>query len=320
MKLFTGVFFSFLMSCSCLFAQNEGNIFFVRPDGPGDGTSWAEAASDLAAVLRQAEAGDQVWVATGTYKPTADSEREASFELNDGVRVFGGFRGSESTAEQRDWLNYPTVLSGEIGDTGYQDNSFSVIYTENVSDQTLLDGFIVTGGNANGQSDKGGRIRCGGGWFNNGSKGKVSHPVIRNCTFTNNHGFDGAAFYNYGESGSCAPRFVNCTFSQNQAELDGGAIFNDGRRGGDCRPVFKNCNFVENMASYGAAIFAENENGQVELNFQNCLFKENMAYLWGGGIFTKKGEGELEMNIGKDCKFHDNYPTDINKSYNLSRD
>jgi hypothetical protein len=45
---------------------------YVKTDGTGSvasATSWATASNDLQAVINAATAGDEIWVAAGTYKP-----------------------------------------------------------------------------------------------------------------------------------------------------------------------------------------------------------------------------------------------------------
>ena len=84
----------------------------------GDGTSWATAHRYLQDALAGAEYGDEIWVAEGTYKPDQGAgktagDRASPFLLVNGVGMYGGFLGTESS---RDPLgdNNQTILSGEI--------------------------------------------------------------------------------------------------------------------------------------------------------------------------------------------------------------
>ena len=296
----------------------SATVYYVAPSGYGDGSSWNTATGDLVGVLGVAQPGDEIWVAAGTYLPTPDNDRNASFDIPEGVRLYGGFAGNEHFRDQRNWKQHLSILSGEIGDPGIQDNSFNVIYTRNVSAATVLDGFVITSGNANGKVGKGGRTRGGGGWHNDGSNGGHSTPSIRNCIFKLNHGNDGAAFYSNGQAGNSSPFFEECFFIQNQANLDGGAIYSNGTAKGKSHPRMVRCVFDENMASYGGGIFAETANGCCMIKLENCVFKENIAYLWGGGIYSRSQDGQLNLEI-TECKFADNYPTDINKTYYLTK-
>lgn len=111
-----------------------------------DGRTWVTAFSSLQAGIDAAakQGGGEVWVAKGTYKPTTGTDRNASIQLRAGVAVYGGFAGTETERDQRDWERNPTILSGDIGKPGDpSDNSYHVV---SGADDAVLDGFIITGG------------------------------------------------------------------------------------------------------------------------------------------------------------------------------
>ncbi|HEY3477130.1 MAG TPA: SBBP repeat-containing protein, partial [Anaerolineales bacterium] len=92
-------------------------IYYVNWDATGadDGTSWEDAYTDLQSALSAASYGDKIWVAAGTYKPTSGTDRTISFTLKNGVAVYGGFAGTETSRAQRNYEANVTVLSGDIG-------------------------------------------------------------------------------------------------------------------------------------------------------------------------------------------------------------
>ena len=286
---------------------------FVKAGANGNGTSWDNAFGTLTEALAHAKNGDQVWVAAGTYTPSVNADRHASFQIKDGIKVYGGFAGTETSLVQRATDLHKTILSGEIGQPGLADNSYNVVYFEKVSKNTVLDGFIITGGNANGEGEAAARNRCGGGIYNNGSNG-ASKPTIANCTLQKNAGRDGAAIYNNGRKGEASPTFTNCNFNFNEAGLDGGAMYNDGREKGISNPVLKNCTFASNMGTYGGAIFNATETGVCNLYLENCAFNDNSAYLRGGAVFNMNGVDKCVMEL-LDCSFTGNYPDDQSKVY-----
>ncbi|MGD8239485.1 MAG: hypothetical protein PVH68_13080, partial [Armatimonadota bacterium] len=206
--------------------------------GPWDGESWATAYRTVHEGLNAAHdaGGGEVWVAEATYKPTSTTDRSVSFELKPGVAIYGGFRGAETARDQRDWATHVTVLSGDIGTPGDpSDNSYHVVTG---TDDAAIDGFTITGGNADGEgySSKGGGMvnydtsfrmtrrpgppRAGGG--PGVLAGSGFSPTVANCIFTGNSAREGGAMYNFDDASAT---LTNCTFTANSADK-GGAIVN----------------------------------------------------------------------------------------------
>ena len=132
----------------------------------GDGTSWSNAFKYLQDALAVAESGDEIWVAEGTYKPDQGAgknagDRASPFVLVNGVGMYGGFLGTESSRDpQGD--NNQTILSGEIDDDS-ELWSLNVVSGVDLDANTTLDGFRITKGNANGEN--GSIYRNGGGMW-----------------------------------------------------------------------------------------------------------------------------------------------------------
>jgi Chlamydia polymorphic membrane protein (Chlamydia_PMP) repeat len=279
-----------------------GQTVFVRTGGNGNGASWAQASGNLAAVLKTVTKGTQIWVAKGTYTPST-TNRKASFVIADGVALYGGFAGNETTLAQRDVYNNITTLSGEIGDVNnIEDNTQNVIATKNCSKKTIVDGFTIASGNATGEGE--GNERAGAGWYNDGSNG-ASNPTIRNCSFENNMANDGAAIFNFAQNGECSPAIENCTFKHNKVVSDGGAIFNDGRSNGKCMAQLTNCTFESNQANYGGAIFNSSTGGNCSPVLVDCEFINNKAAAKGGAIFHLNRQGNDNTEIAN-CRFNKN--------------
>ena len=86
-------------------AAAGASVIYVNAAASGpthDGATWATAFADLQAALSAAGAADEIWVAAGTYAPTAGTDRTVSFALKNGVGVYGGFAGTETLRSQRD--------------------------------------------------------------------------------------------------------------------------------------------------------------------------------------------------------------------------
>ena len=302
--------------------SGDAQIIYVAPNASGSGSSWAEATGDLRATLNSALPSTQIWVKKGTYYPvnctTCDfSKRDTKFSIPNGVKLYGGFAGTETAISERDIDGHPTYLSGDIDQDGtLANNSFTVVYTSNVSSLTEIDGFIITGGNASDSTfSLGSRQNSGAGWFNSGSTNSFnSSPVVRNCRFENNYawGFGGGMVNDGSFAGSSLTAYINCNFVGNSSRAGGGAIFNSGTFSGGCSPFFLSCFFTNNECteSDGGAVFnIGSENGTCKPSFTQCTFLENNAFHDGGAVynFGKTGNSSpyftdciFENNIGKE--------------------
>ena len=58
---------------SCIFCKLQATIRYVKPvaAGAATGLSWANASASLQSMINISVAGDQIWVAAGTYKPNS---------------------------------------------------------------------------------------------------------------------------------------------------------------------------------------------------------------------------------------------------------
>ncbi|RMH20313.1 MAG: hypothetical protein D6698_04430, partial [Gammaproteobacteria bacterium] len=232
-----------------------------------------------------------IWVAAGTYKPTSGTDRSVSFVMKNNLAIYGGFNGTETMLSQRDWVANVTVLSGDIGTQGDDsDNSLHIIFNDNngLNSSALLDGFTITKGKANGPSSSYGQ--SGGGMMN-----ATSSPAISNCIFIGNNGdVSGGGMANY----SADPNITSCTFDGNFTGSfggGGGGIYND-----NSSPVIKNCSFTNNNSGFSQGGGIHNVNGSSSQIF-NCLFLNNSALIFGGGVFND-GSSPTITN----CSFSDN--------------
>jgi len=107
----------------CITASSaSGEIIYVDEDANGlnDGSSWPNAYNYLQDSLINAQYGDYIWIAEGTYKPDRGSgqtpgNREATFQIGNGVCLYGGYAGhGEPDPNLRDVDLYQTILSGDL--------------------------------------------------------------------------------------------------------------------------------------------------------------------------------------------------------------
>ena len=253
---------------------------YVRAGGTGDGSSWASAI-DLAPALQLVNycAVAELWIAGGTYYPTASTDRTSSFLITSDAKIYGGFdpAGTATQLGERNPLAYPTVLSGDIGVAGdVSDNSYQVVHTRDLTAAAELHGLTIQNGNANGGTIATNR---GGGWFNE-ALNTNSNPRITDCRLIDNYGFYGGGFHNRALGGyTASPDIISCVFDGNVA-YQGGAINNDGQFG-PAVPRFINCLLINNSATNqgGAAV---NFGSGGSLLLLNCTVATNTASTTGG--------------------------------------
>ncbi len=269
---------------------------FVDADATGnnDGTSWANAYTSLHSALFSSPSGSEIWVAEGTYVPSrtftgniAADSRDHTFRIVNNIQVYGGFNGTETALNQRDWNTNPSIISGDLGGGN---KSRNIMRFDGNDNTTILDGFVVE----NGAAISGSLLHGGAIYSINAS------PTIKNCTFQNNssqqHG--GAIFTSGG-----VPQFFNCKMINNSTSLyDGGALYVTGATSTN----IVNCLFDDNMAArYGGAVIVQNTNiGQIN----NCTFVNNTRGTGSAkAIFLSVSTGSPILYV-TNCVFYNNLP------------
>ncbi len=249
----------------------------ARPDNSGDGLSWTTAHKYLQTALAAAQSGDQIWVAQGIYKPTTSTtDRGDYFVMKENVKIYGGFTSGQMNLTDRDTnpLTNSTVLSGDIdSDNTLAGNSYHLIVNNYnfLTAEAVLDGFTITGGNANGSNvdNYGGGIFC-----------SQSSPAIIRCVFRGDAASTGTG---YGGAialqGNSSAVIVNCLFEANKA-LRGGAVSCE-----SSTPNFINCSFLSNTSTnYGGALFMDSKSSSY---LTNCSFTKNRATEDGEAIYLR---------------------------------
>jgi hypothetical protein len=338
-------------------------VIFVDANATGgdNGSSWANAHNDLQDALEAARTElsirplreIEIRVALGTYLPDqGTNDREATFQLISGVVLQGGYAGTGNPdPNARDVQLYETILSGDLdGDDGEitspedlladpnrAENSFHVVTVNDVSVMTFLDGFVITGGNANGNSpnDCGGALYSDSGnlTINNctflrncasstggGIYSKPDNLILKNCTLKENYSTSsGGGLYSVGGTTD----IENCTFDKNICTQYGGgacclsnvteianSIFkeNDSKKGGGVGNLtiydpwpetqISGCSFIGNSSLQdGAGIYIYRCN----TNLESCIIARNDSSGNGGGVYSWIGEHSVV-----NCTFNQN--------------
>jgi hypothetical protein len=233
--------------------EPEEKILYVKPDVIGSCSTWAQAC-DLQTAISYAVAGDQIWVAAGTYKPTTSANRFATFQLKTGVSIYGGFPINGGDWASRDWNTNLTILSGDIGNVGnIEDNSYHVVTGSGVNNTAVLDGFTITNGKANGEWPH----TFGGGIYN-----ELGSPTLKNLIIEDNYADNGAGIYNNESS----PLVTNTRINFNNANSSGGGMYN----AYNSFPVLENVSFSTNRA--------ENSSGGGMFNWYSFPILESVTF------------------------------------------
>ena len=279
---------------------------YVDADAPGanNGLSWVNAFNDLQDGLAAAWPGDIIKVAQGVYTPDqgtgpGEDRRFASFVLKPAVKLMGGFAGYSALPtwqwDDRNPHAYVTVLSGDLDRNdapidpnnreavlgllsapGRAENSYHVVTLSNTSPGTLLDGFTITGGNANGQSDA---ARQGGGILANMASATIRDCTIRACSAFN---AGGGLYTHMGD-----PKVLGCAFIANYAEYSGSGMFNWG-----ADPNISACVFEHNTGNWqcdGGGMYNYDSNAVIV----DCIFRNNDSGKSGGGIYNYQSDLDL---------------------------
>lgn len=316
-----------------LFAAPAANaaVCRVAPDGGGNGATWSSPMS-----LQGALSNDnctEVWVRKGLYKPVvpanpnnpSSDERKVSLAIRPGVRVYGGFAGTESLRDMRDPQAHRSVLSGDLDNDDTTDadgiavdtdgvrggNSFHVVTFDGgtargaVTRGTVLDGVVITSGRANGSSTD--RFNAGGGLFCSAiSTGQECSPTLRDVWFSGNYATDGGAMYLLGVSGGISRPLLNrVRASGNRATSDGGGLYNNGSNAGNVKPELIDVEFIGNRGNSGGAVYNRGRQGNSSPVLDRVGFSGNTA-TYGGAIYNDAtNSGIARAHIGN-ATFHGN--------------
>lgn len=297
----------FLLTTLCTLTRAE--VIYVDDDvvGANDGSSWIDAFTDLQDAITVAQVGDEIRVAQGIYTPTQNAfDRDAAFELKDGVTILGGYAGlSGMYPDFRHTEFFTTILSGDIDHNDLDidpnsraGNSRHVVVCMDRGDTAVLEGVTISGGYAgnarthNYSDGRGGGLYCRGG----------CSPQLVDCVFSDNEAGSGAVYINGGSH----PVFTRCIWQDNYAN-DGGAICVNRSSYLIC---LNHCIFRRNVAArQGGAIYADIMG---EVRMVNCLFVANKAGGSGGAIScngSNDGTGRSVFNL-LNCTFYGNtFPT-----------
>jgi hypothetical protein len=280
----------------------EGKVIYVHAaaTGTNNGSSWANAFTTVYDALNAAQYADQVWVARGTYYATAGTDRTVSIVLKNGVQLLGGFAGTETSATQRRWRTYQTILSGDIGVRNDSlDNTCRIVSGSGLDRTTILDGFIVERGNANMDG-----FRTGAGLFLTVNDAeRLTALKIANCIFRRNFAIGGAGIYcTDSNEGTCELYLASCQFMYNNVSTTGAGVYMSLSYLNlqiKQKINIKDCNFTGNAGKGTSAIHSDYA---INISFERDTFTQN-GRPSAGSTVSLSSEDRVSFT---DCIFNQN--------------
>lgn len=272
-------------------------MIYVAPSSSSatrDGRSWGTALTDVQTAIELASVSKAaVWIKAGEYRPTKRMDKIAALLLYDGVKIYGGFSGTEADPAQRPAAGAQTVLSAKTatGDDRYP----HVLYG---ADNVLLDRLTVRDGDARGFTYNGkGRgllaYHAGKTFYPlphlvDGALAAPSEPVgftmtIKNCRFEQNDAVEGGAIYAFGKA---SLRVSDSTFEGNRAVYGGAVVDREG-----VTATYSQTSFVDNEATKdGGAVYADYGS---QVTFSDVRFEDDKAQGKGGAIYLISRASQL---------------------------
>ncbi len=254
------------------------NVYYVTPDGAGDGSSW-ESATTLAQAITSAsgsaDAADIILVKKGTYTAPADDGLGFYFQTKPNIAIYGNCEGTESATDlpviDGD-TPLETYLVAPVDDSNLPLSRVITIYKGSVS----FTGFDISGGTASFSTTRG--LNEGGAvWI-------YGQGVLQNC---NIHGASslkgGGVFLSNFEADKVAMlnscRIYDCkTVGDGKDALGGGVYMKNGTS-------VHNCKVENNEASYaGGGIYCE-ASGFIT----NTVVTNNVAVRYSSGAIHNRG-------------------------------
>ncbi|MCL9805819.1 T9SS type A sorting domain-containing protein [Flavobacterium amniphilum] len=291
--------------------------------GANNGTSWTDAYTNLETAITTSTSVNEIWVAAGIYKPSG-AARNSTFLMKNALKMYGGFDGTETQLSQRNPKTNLTILNGDINgndnstitatEATRQDNAYHVITVKGNIRNVVVDGFTITGGNANGPTLTSGtasaqyyHTRGGAVYINTYNSNDNASILIRNCILEKNSGSDTGVLSGYFAGGVNNQIFtanLESTIIRENHSGSNAQILISGANGFSWygNSEIKNCLFHNNTSGSGASSLylsastanSGNQNG-INVDVINTTFSGNAGNA-GNVIRTDNGSNTRFKN------------------------
>jgi exopolysaccharide biosynthesis protein len=284
----------FLYVISALLVMNiQARDYFVKTSGllHADGMGW-QTATTLDNALMQAQSGDVIHLAAGTYTPVSkitggSLDEDRTFEIKQNISIKGGYpvdpvHGDVPVKDNR------TILSGTV--TGKRFFHVVTITAPVQNDEKVqLNNLIITGGKA-GTNESGNVMVNGLNYprFNGGAIiiGKSSVEIIQ-CEISENESlYHTPGIYVFS---GAEVTLHHCTIERNTGSVNGGGLWNDAST-----VTCFNCNIAYNeIGGVGGGIYAFNASYPSKTYLYNTTINHNKAGHKAGYYGREKSVGVM---------------------------
>ncbi len=224
---------------------------------------------------------DSILIAQGTYYPSGNLNSivntDTTFGIVHPVKIL--VVTLPAAVREKNILQYPVVLSGNINTQSITDNANHImLIVSGTADTTLIDGITFTGGYAatgsaytfNGQSFL----------SRNGAGISAANSLVQvnNCTFTGNQasGFGGGVYVRNGKFIS-----TRSVYGYNTTNTNGGAVCIDGVT--DTFTLIDNAFFHDSVVNGSGGAVGAIYAGTTYADIENNVFTLNSTPMGGGG-------------------------------------
>ncbi|MDR2010830.1 MAG: T9SS type A sorting domain-containing protein [Bacteroidales bacterium] len=277
-----------LFICNLTTVSIFAQIRYVKPDGTGNGSSWDNASGNIQDMIDYTFSGGQVWIAAGTYNLSV------TVQMKDGVNVYGGFFGDETSIEARQksdlddngtvepWeFTHATVLSGQ--------NAIQVLnQSADFSVETVWDGVSIINGKNTTSSG------CGGGAYIRANCILINSD-IRNNTVARSSGSPTYLYSHGGGIYNLRGTISNCIIRNNTSSS------------------YSNDVSDISITAHGGGV------SNIEGTVIDCVIRDNRAFSGGNNsnFISSRGGGIYNSGTISTCTISNN-TTSINESSNLN--
>lgn len=261
----TKLLFVMLLITSMSFSQIYVNANAL---GANDGTSWANAYTDITSALENAADNSEFWVKGGSYVPTTSGGGNQNTGITitaRGIKIYGGFAGTETQLNERVFGTNETIISGDV----------------NGNDGAAIPDFTFGGSTT---TDNFGRLMR----IDNFSATEMT--IIDGITFTRAYSQIGAGAIRLAQTNNEFPNisFNNCKFTNNLQQNGGGIYLNYSsnlttQNTAGLGIYINQCVFENNVAKLGGGIYISNNDDSfssfvnASISISNTLFNNNIV-------------------------------------------